>query len=148
MYNNILKFRLIDEQIKQDQITTFDNNFLAFEEKFNIANITKESFIIVTQIIMSARTDGQQLAWKWMQENQQIPYNEFIKFYSDLSTFTEGRYKENNSLERKRQENVKLHNFTISFFPGVIYNYFFKFERLEYVPGFVTPETKALFNQK
>lgn len=87
------------------------------------------------------------IAWKWVHENQQFDYNEFTKFYSDLSNFTLERYKENNSIERRKQEITKQHNFLIQTFPGVIYNYLFKFEKLEYKEGFITPETKALFGK-
>ena len=146
-YNTEKSYQLNYVQLEQDQITTFDNNFLIFEEKYNIANINKETFITVTEIIMSNRKDGQNIAWKWVHENQQIDYNEFTKFYSDLSNFTQERYKENNSIERQKQEIAKMHNFLIQTFPGVIYNQFFKFNQLEYKEGFVTDETKALFGK-
>ena len=146
-YNSAKSYQLENVQLEQDQLTTFDNNFLIFEEKYNITDVNKETFINVTQIIMSNRKDGQNLAWKWNQENQQIPYNEFVKFYENLSNFTAERYKENNSIERKKQENVKQYNLMISTFPGVIYNYFLKFEPLVYKEGFVTQETKTLFGK-
>ena len=96
---------------------------------------------------MSNRKDGQNLAWKWVKENQQIDYKEFTKFYTDLSNFTSERYKENNSLERRKQQIVKEQNVLISTFPGVIYNYFLKFDPLEYKAGFITQETKTLFGK-
>lgn len=148
-FYNTEKFYQFDyAQLTQAQITTFDNNFLAFDEKTRITIVNKETFIKVTEIIMSARTDGQQVAWKWVRENQQIPYEEFTKFYADLSNFTEGRYKENNSIELKKQEIAKKHNMLIETFPGVIYNYFFKFKELTYKEGFISDETKETFNIK
>ena len=146
-YNTEKSYQLNYAQLEQNQITTFDNNFLIFEEKYGIANINKETFVKVTEIIMSSRKDGQNVAWKWMHENQQIDYNEFTKFYSDLSNFTQERYKENNSLERRKQQIVKEQNVLISTFPGVIYNYFLKFDPLEYKAGFITQETKTLFGK-
>ena len=146
-YNTEKSYQLEYTQIEQDQLTTFDNNWLIFKDKSNIANLNKETFIKVTEIIMSNRKDGQNVAWKWLHENQNIDYNEFTKFYSDLSNFTQERYKENISLERNKQKIAKLHNFLIQTFPGVIYNHFFKFKKLEYKEGFVTQETKTLFNK-
>jgi hypothetical protein len=146
-YNTEKSYQLEYKQVEQDQLTTFDNNYLIFKEKSNIAELNKETFITVTEIIMSNRKDGQNIAWKWVHENQQFDYNEFTKFYSDLSNFTSERYKENNSMERRKQEMAKQHNFLIQTFPGVIYNQFFKFNQLEYKEGFVTDETKALFGK-
>lgn len=146
-YNNNKGYQFEYTQIDQDQITTFDNNYLIFTDKYSIAEINKETFITVTQIIMSNRKDGQNLAWKWVKENQPIDYNEFTKFYTDLSNFTLERYKENNSLERRKQQIVKEQNVLISTFPGVIYNYFLRFEPLEYKAGFITQETRTLFGK-
>lgn len=146
-YNTEKSYQLEYKQVEQDQLTTFDNNYLIFKEKSNIAELNKETFITVTEIIMLNRKDGQNIAWKWVHENQQFDYNEFTKFYSDLSNFTSERYKENNSMERRKQEMAKQHNFLIQTFPGVIYNQFFKFNQLEYKEGFVTDETKALFGK-
>lgn len=146
-YNTEKLYQLDYAQLEQDQFTTFDNNYLIFTNKSNIANINKETFITVTEIIMSNRKDGQNIAWKWVRENQQINYNEFTKFYVDLSNFTLERYKENNSIERRKQEIAKQHNFLIQTFPGIIYNYFFKFKKLEYKEGFITNETKILFGK-
>ena len=146
-YNTEKSYQLEYKQVEQDQLTTFDNNYLIFKEKSNITELNKKTFITVTEIIMSNRKDGQNIAWKWVHENQQFDYNEFTKFYSDLSNFTSERYKENNSMERRKQEIAKMHNFLIQTFPGVIYNQFFKFNQLEYKEGFVTDETKALFGK-
>ena len=146
-YNTEKSYQLEYKQVEQDQLTTFDNNYLIFKEKSNIAELNKKTFITVTEIIMLNRKDGQNIAWKWVHENQQFDYNEFTKFYSDLSNFTSERYKENNSMERRKQEMAKQHNFLIQTFPGVIYNQFFKFNQLEYKEGFVTDETKALFGK-
>lgn len=144
-YNTELEQRSEYEKLVEEQLTTFDNNYLIFKDKSNIAELNKETFVKVTEIIMSNRKDGQQLAWKWVSENQQIPYDEFTVFYRNLSEFTQQRYNENNIIEKKKQEIAKKHNLLISSYPGVIYNHFFKFEKLEYKRGFLTKETKDLF---
>lgn len=139
-YNSHVSYTANYDQYEQDQITTFDNNYLIFKDQTDIADVSKETFIHVTEIIMSNRHDGKNLAWKWVKENQNIDYNQFTKFYIQLTDFTRERYKENNEIERKKQEIVKLHKFMLSSFPGVIYN--------KYLPGFITKETKKLFYDK
>lgn len=146
-YNSVKKYQFEYSQLEQNQITTFDNNYLIFKDKSNIAELNKETFITVTQIIFENRADGMNVAWKWVHENQPVNYTEFTKFYSDLSTFTTERFKENNSIERRKQEIVKQQNQLIITFPGIIYNYFFKFTPMEYKEGFITEETRLLFNK-
>jgi len=135
------------DQLEEKQLTTYDNNYLIFKDKCGIADLNKDTFIKVTEIIFAARTDGENLAWKWVHENQQVDYDVFSRFYSDLSTFTKERYTDNNYIENQKQTTVKLHNLGISTFPGVIYNYFLHIKPLEYTTGFLTKETKELFNK-
>lgn len=144
-YNRTASYKFEYKNLEQGQKTVWDNNFMAFRDKYNITEVNKETFITVTSIIMSARTDGPQVAWKWAHENQQIPYEEFTSFYKDLSAFTSTRYAENSDIEKKKQNIVREHNYLITSFPGVIYNHFLKIPLLEYKEGFVTPETAALF---
>lgn len=146
-YNSTVQYSQSYTTTVENQITTFDNNWLAFKEKSSIANINKETFVQVTQIIFSARTDGQNVAWKWVHENQNIPYEEFTVFYKELSAFTQQRFAENNELERQKQQIVKEHNTLIKTFPGVIYNYFLNIKPLVYKKGFVSKDTKELFKE-
>lgn len=145
-YNENVNSTMGYKALEQNQITTYDNYYLTFKE--NNSNITinsKETFLQVTNIIMSARKDGKNLAWKWCQENQQIPYSEFTYFYKELSTFITKRFEENNIIERNKQTVVKNQNILISTFPGIVYNIIFKIKPLEYKKGFVSEETKELF---
>ena len=73
--------------MKRKQITNWDGYYNIFIDKSKNANINKETFIEVTNIVMSARKDSQNLAWKWNQENQNIPFEEFTYFYKELSSF-------------------------------------------------------------
>lgn len=145
-YNKTVDYKLEYEALKQKQVTTFDNNFLAFKEKYEIANVNKEAFIQVTNIIMSSRKDGINVAWKWMHENQQIPYTEFAEFYKDLSSFTASRYSENNAIELQKQRLVAEYNKMLVTFPNLIYNHFIKASPIEYKYGFVSEETSNKFN--
>lgn len=146
-FNTAKNYELEYAQLERDQITTFDNNYLIFKDKSNITELSKETFITVTQIIFENRADGQNVAWKWLQENQPVDYKEFTKFYSDLSAFTRERYEENNGIERKKQQITKLQNQLLVTFPGVLYNYFFHFKMLTYKEGFITEETRILFKR-
>ena len=147
IYNSSVSYKLEYQQLEQNQVTTYDNYYLAFKEKSSLANINKETFIQVTNIIMSARKDGANLAWKWNQENQHIPYEEFTCFYKELSAFASTRFQENNELERSKQTVVRNHNTLLTTYPGIVYNHFIKIEMLKYKEGFVSDSTKVLFNK-
>jgi len=147
VYNTSVTYKLEYDKLVEAQITTYDNYYIAFKEKSSIANINKETFVQVTNIIMQARTDGQNVSWKWVHENQNIPYEEFTKFYSELSSFTTQRFAENNVIELQKQEVVKQHNLLLTTFPTILYNHFLKIKLLEYKKGFVSQETKILFNK-
>lgn len=148
IYNNSVNLQTSYDKKVSEQITTYDANYLAFTENKDLANINKETFIVVTDIIMSARKDGQQLAWKWMQENQNIPYHEFTYFYKNLTAFVTDQYATLSRIEREKQEIVATQNTMIKTFPNNIYNKWLKIKPLEYKPGFVSENTKKLFNLK
>ena len=147
IYNKTVNYNLEYKALEQNQITTWDNNYLAFKEKYDIANVNKETFITVTSIIMQARTDGPNVAWKWAHENQNIPYEEFTSFYKDLSNFVVERFAENKVIEQRKQEIVKQHNGLITNFPGIVYNHFLKRPIMEYHFGFISNNSKQLFNK-
>lgn len=147
VYNKSIEYQLEYKSLEQKQITTFDNYYLAFKEKSNIANLNKETFVMVTSIIMNGRSDGNNVAWKWVRENQNIPYEEFTNFYKDLSTFVATRFSENNKIEKEKQQVVKNHNQMITCWPGVFYNSWLKRDELIYREGFISKDTKILFNK-
>ena len=144
-YNSCIEYKTNYTQLEQSQVTSFDNYYLAFQQKSNITSLNKETFIEVTKIIMSNRKDGKNLSWKWNTENQQIPYEEFTSFYKDLSNFIAEQYALNSKIELQKQEVIKRHNVLINTFPGIIYNYFIKIKPLIYTEGFISSETKKLF---
>ena len=147
VYNQSTGYKLEYKALEQNQVTTYDNYYLAFKEKTTITNLNKETFLTVTSIIMSERTDGPNVAWKWSHENQNIPYEEFTVFYKELSTFITARFAENSAIENKKQDIAKNHNLLLTTFPGVIYNHFLHLPLLEYKEGFVSADTKLLFNK-
>ena len=147
IYNQSVSYKLDYTSVDQNQVTSYDNDYLAFKEKSSIADISKETFVTVTEIIMNGRKDGSNLAWKWVHENQNIPYEEFTCFYKELSAFTSVRFEKNAAIERQKQGIAKNHNQLITTFPGVIYNHFLKIQPLTYKEGFISSDTRVLFNK-
>jgi hypothetical protein len=145
LYNKSKQYALSYEKVKQEQISNYDGYYNTFIDKQDNANINKETFLYVTNIIMSNRKDGEQLSWKWVTENQQIPYNEFSDFYIDLSNFIRERYADNMQIERNKQALVNSHNLLISTYPNNIINKWLNIQPLTYEFGFISKETKQKF---
>ena len=145
LYNKSNSFKFALEKVERKQITNWDGYYNIFIDKSKNANINKETFIEVTNIVMSARKDSKNLAWKWNQENQNIPFEEFTYFYKELSSFISERYNDNMEIEQEKQEIVEQHNLMLSTFPNNIYNKVLSITPLEYKQGYVTEETKNRF---
>lgn len=146
LYNKTTTIRLSNDALIQKQRTNYDGYYQIFVDKQVNANINKETFIEVTNIIMSNRKDGQNLSWKWVSENQQIPYEEFTVFYKELSAFISERYQDNMAIEREKQEVVRKHNLLISIYPNNLLNkYFLGIDKLVYKEGYVSEFTKNKF---
>lgn len=140
-----LSLQLSYNKINQEQVSNYDGYYLTFNDKRINANINKDAFIEVTNIIMTNRKDGQNVAWKWMQENQQIPYNEFTSFYKELSSFISERYQDNMLIEKNKQIIVKDHNLLISTYPNNLFNKILDINPLIYKAGYISNETKSKF---
>ncbi len=146
LYNGTKELQLSYKKAAQEQISNYDGYYLAFIDKQSISNINKETFIEVTNIIMSNRKDGQSVAWKWTHENQNIPYEEFTLFYKELSSFTSERYADNMKIERSKQDITQRHNLLIEMYPNNIINKFLKINQLTYKEGYISENTKSKFN--
>lgn len=146
LYNETTSLSLANDAIIQKQRTNYDGYYQAFMDKQVNANINKEVFVKITSIIMSNRKDGENLSWKWVSENQQIPYSEFTVFYKELSNFISERYQDNMAIEVQKQEIVRKHNLLISVYPNnIINNYILGIDKLVYREGYVTDFTKSRF---
>ena len=132
----------------QEQITNYDGYYLAFTEKQQNADVSKEVFLKVTGIIMENRKDGEGVAWKWLQENQQIPYHEFTYFYKELSSFISARYADNMKIERDKQDLARQHNTLLVTFPNTLYNRFLNIQPLKYKFGYVSEATRHKFKNE
>lgn len=133
-------------QLDQEEVSLWDAKYLTFTEKSKVANINKETFITVTEIIMSNRKDGQNLAWKWLTENQPIPYQEFTIFYRDLSEFINTQYMDIFAIEKQKQDIVKRHNLMLRQWPNNLFNRYMSIDEMNYKAGYVSDSTKKLFN--
>lgn len=148
LYNKAKILEYSYDRIVQKQVTNYDGYYQVFTDKMVNANINKETFMEVTNIIMTNRKDGQGLAWKWVTENQQIPYSEFTSFYRELSSFIGQRYGDNMIIEEEKQRLVQDHNLLLETFPNNFINSYLKIKPIKYSPGYVTSETKRRFSMK
>lgn len=145
LFNTTKESQLSYDKVVQEQVSNYDGYYQAFIDKQTNANINKETFIQVTDIIMSRRADGQNVSWKWLQENQQIPYEEFTVFYKELSAFISERYKDNMIIEQQKQEIVQQHNLLLSKYPNNIINKALDINKLTYKAGYISDYTKNKF---
>ncbi len=148
LYNNSTLLEYKYANIEKDQIATWDAHYLNFIDQNKNAEINKETFLQVTQIIMSNRKDGQNLAWKWTQENTQIPYEQFVDFYKQISSFISQRYSENLRIEREKLAIVEQQNIMLKTFPNNVFNYFINIKPLIYNFGTISDSSKNLFKLK
>ena len=94
---------------------------------------------------MENRADGKNLTWKWLQENQQIPYEQFTIFYADLSDFITKQREGYFSIEKACQVIANQNNTLLDTFPNNIYNHFLKQERINFEYGFLSDSTENVF---
>lgn len=148
VYNTSIEYNTQLESKTQDVISTYDAYYLSYKDQYDLGSLSKEGFIELAKIAMTARADGKNVAWKWVQENQPIPYSEFSAIYTNLVEFTKERYAQVNNLERQRQAIVQQHNQNILKFPNNLYNRWLGIKPLVYKAGYVSDSTKRLFNIK
>jgi len=130
---------------KQEKAGFYDKLWKTFLAKEKITNINKETFLLVTKVIMENRSDGEKITWKWVQENQKIPYEEFTLFYADLSDFIttqrEGYFK----IEQVCQEIANKNNTLLDTFPNNIYNKILNCQKINFQYGFLSDSTVNVF---
>ena len=148
IYNTSVEYETQYDAQTQNLISTFDSYYLSYTDQYGATSVSKEGFIELAKIAMSARADGANLAWKWVKENQPMPYAEFSSFYVNLVEFTKERYSQVLAIERQRQSIVQSHNKNITVFPNNIYNRYLKIKPIEYKAGYISDSTRKLFNIK
>jgi hypothetical protein len=148
MYNNSKMLHNSYIQKTQEKEGFYDKLWRTYLQKDKITNINKETFIEVTKIIMENRRDGQNVAWKWLKENQQIPYEEFTCFYKDLSDFVTSQREGYFAIEKQCQEIANSNNTLLDTFPHNLYNKLIKCERINFEYGFLSDSTNTVFKNK
>jgi hypothetical protein len=138
-----------ENQYKQKQIERlgfYDKMWKTYFAKDKIATLNKDVFTDVTRLIMENRRDGQNIAWKWVHENQQIPYTEFTKFYSDLSEFVQSQRDAYYFIETQCQSIAIAQNMLLDTFPHNYYNKLFVHRpHITFKYGFLSDSTNEIF---
>lgn len=148
MYNKNIEYTNQLDKQQYARKMFFDKLWKVYLQKYEICELNKNTFLDVTQMIMEGRHDGEQVTWKWLQENQQIPYSEFTRFYGDLSNFVNGQRDEYYKLEEECMETVRQQNSMLDSFPNVMYNKVLGIKKLKYDPGFTSTHTEEVFKTK
>lgn len=146
IYNLTVNYQNQYLQISQEKETYYDNMTKTAFFKDNILERNKATFIEVTKILMDGRRDGGQVTWKWLQENQPVPYSEFTSFYADLSSFIESQRAGYLEIELRSQEVAKSNNTLLELFPNNLYNIFLNRPKIDYKPGFTSTKTAQVFD--
>jgi hypothetical protein len=146
IYNKSIVYTRAYEAKTQAKAGFYDKLWKTYLQKEKITNLNKETFIEVSRVIMENRKDGQSVTWKWVQENQNIPYNEFVDFYRDLSHFIEAQREAYYALEVECQSIAYQHNTLLDTFPNNFYNRIIGRPHLEFKYGFLSDSTIKVFN--
>ena len=148
MYNQNISYVNNFEKVQQERKMFYDKMWKTYLTKNTICELNRETFIEVTSIIMQGRSDGQNVSWKIVHENQNIPYNEFTAFYADLSNFVTSQREEYYKLETQAMSIVQKQNSMLDSFPNNIYNRVLDIKKLKYNPGFTSYKTETVFKDK
>lgn len=148
MYNQNISYVNNFEKVQQERKMFYDKMWKTYLTKNTICELNRETFIEVTSIIMQGRSDGQNVSWKIVHENQNIPYNEFTTFYADLSNFVTSQREEYYKLETQAMSIVQQQNSMLDSFPNNIYNKILDIKKLNYSPGFTSYKTETVFKDK
>ncbi len=135
LYNQNKGFEMEYNSLCQKQKTNYDGYYQIFISKKENTSLNKDVFVEITNIIMSNRKDGENLSWKWTQENQKIPFEEFTYFYKEISNIISERFENNMGIEQNKQSIVRQQNLLVSIYPNNIYNKFLKIPLLVYKEG-------------
>jgi hypothetical protein len=148
MYNKSKMYHNDYTQMVQEKKGFYDKLWKTYLTKEKITNINKETFIQVAKIIMENRKDGDKISWKWVQENQQIPFSEFSKFYEDLSNFIAAQREGYFNIEKQCQLIANMNNTLLDTFPHNIYNKVLGCQRIKFEYGFLSDSTENVFRSK
>jgi hypothetical protein len=148
LYNNAKIQQNLYSQKTQEKQGFYDKLWLTYNQKNEIAIVNRETFILITKIIMENRSDGKTLSWKWVQENQNIPYEEFTQFYTDLSQFIQTQREAYFQIERSCQIIAAQNNMLLDTFPHNVYNTVLNLPKIEFKYSLLSDSTKRIFKSQ
>lgn len=148
MYNTSKIYNNTYTQKVQEKKGFYDKLWKTYLQKEKITNINKETFLQVTKMIMENRADGKNLSWKWLQENQQISYEQFTVFYADLSNFITSQREGYFGIEKECQLIANQNNTLLDTFPNNLYNKVLNLKRIDFEYGFTSDSTEMVFTNK
>lgn len=148
IYNKSIVYQNEYKQKTDERERFYDKMWKTYLQKDKITNLNKDMFIEVSKIIMENRRDGENVTWKWLQENTQIPYEQFTTFYQDLSTFINSQRDNYYNLENQCQTIATNNNNMLQMFPNNMYNKLLDCPNIEYEFGFLSDSTNTVFSTK
>jgi hypothetical protein len=146
IYNTSIVITRTYEQKTMEKEGFYDKLWKIYLQKEKITNLNKETFVEVSKIIMENRKDGANVTWKWVHENQNIPYEEFTRFYTDLSRFIETQREAYYGLEVQCQTLATSNNMLLDTFPNNMYNKIINRPHITFKYGFLSDSTRKVFN--
>lgn len=146
LYNTQVRITNEYKQKTNERVGYYDKLWKTYSQKESIAKVNKETFIEVAKTVMEYRKDGSNLTWKWVQENQPIPFEEFTAFYKDLSAFIEGQRKGYFDLEKECLTLAKQNNILLDTFPNNVYNKLLGLKHIDFNYGFTSDSTNQIFD--
>lgn len=148
MYNKSIIYHNNYIQTVQEKQGFYENLYNSYNEQKMISGLGKDGFIELSKIIMENRKDGNKVAWKWVQETQQIPFSEFTKFYTNLSEFIATKRDDYLEIEKRCQKIANQNNTLLDTFPNIIYNKVINCKRIEFEYGFAGEKQTEIFTLK
>jgi hypothetical protein len=145
LYNQSVSLTNQYKQKLNERVGFYNTMYVTYAEKNKITNVNKEAFIEIAKILMENRKDGANLSWKWVQENQPVPFSEFSAFYKDLSAYVETQRTGFFALEKECQSLMTKHNTMLQTFPNNVYNIVLNRPMLEYKYGVLSQKTIDTF---
>ena len=145
MYNQNISYVNQYNKVQQERKMFYDKMWKTYLTKNTICELNRETFIEVTSIIMQGRSDGQNVSWKIVHENQPIPYDKFSAFYADLSKFVTTQREDYYKLEKQAMSIIQQQNSMLDSFPNNMYNKVLDIPKLQYNPGFTSTKTEEVF---
>lgn len=127
----------------------YNKMYNTYLQKEKISTLNREVFIEVTKLVMEGQKDAPTLAWKWASERQKIDYQEFTKFYSDLSAFVQDQREAYYALETSCQNAAAEYNVLLKKFPNnYINSLVLHRDPIKFEYGFLSQATKQMFETK